>query len=99
MAQVRILDNKPNRFYESSVFLEIMECCELLRFVISKVKKKAIPVIGRGGLQGCEKLRIPNCLDNRFIDGSEVVSLMREPRSTRQKHFFYLWYSFLLETE
>jgi hypothetical protein len=43
-----------------------------------KVKKevKAVSVAGRGGLWGCEMLRIPHCLDNRLTDGSEVVSLI-----------------------
>jgi hypothetical protein len=31
-------------------------------------------------------LRIPYCLDNRFIDGGKVVSLTHRPRSTPQKH-------------
>jgi hypothetical protein len=43
---------------------------------------KVILVTGRGGLQGCEMLRIPRCLDNWLTDGGEVVSLMRRPRST-----------------
>jgi hypothetical protein len=30
---------------------------------------------GRGGLQGCEMLRIPHCLDRRLTDGGKVVSL------------------------
>jgi hypothetical protein len=31
-----------------------------------RIKKgKAIPVTGRGGLQGWEILRIPHCLDSR----------------------------------
>jgi hypothetical protein len=34
-------------------------------------KGKAIPVTGRGGT--------PHFLDNRFIDGGEVVSLTRRP--------------------
>jgi hypothetical protein len=39
-----------------------------------KIKSKAIPVTGRGGLWGCEMLRIPHCLDNRLINGGKVVS-------------------------
>jgi hypothetical protein len=35
----------------------------------SKVKSKAIPVSGSGGVQGYEMLMIPYCLDNRFTDG------------------------------
>jgi hypothetical protein len=30
----------------------------------SKSKSKAIPATGRGGLQGCEMLRIPHCEEN-----------------------------------
>jgi hypothetical protein len=30
---------------------------------------------GRGGLWGCEMLRIPNFPDNRFTDGNEVLFL------------------------
>jgi hypothetical protein len=48
---------------------------------------KAIPITGRGGLWGCEMLRIPHCLGNRLTDGSKVVRLMHRPRSTLQKHF------------
>jgi hypothetical protein len=28
---------------------------------------------------GCEMLRVPHCLDNELIDGSEVVSLTHRP--------------------
>jgi hypothetical protein len=62
-------------------------------------KKKAIPVTGRGGLQACEMLRIPHCLDNRLTDGGKVVSPAHQPRSTPQKRFFCFWYPFLLEAE
>jgi hypothetical protein len=48
----------------------------------------AIPVTGRGGLQDCEMLRIPHCLDSRLKDGSKVVSFTRLPRSTLSKHYF-----------
>jgi hypothetical protein len=34
-----------------------------------KEKGKAIPVTGRGGLYGCEKLRIPYCIGNWLTDG------------------------------
>jgi hypothetical protein len=37
-------------------------------------KVKAIPITGRGGLWGCEMLRIPHCLDYRLRDGSKFVS-------------------------
>jgi hypothetical protein len=48
----------------------------------------AIPVRGRGGLQGCDMLSILQCLDNRLTDGEEVVSTTRRPRSTPPKHYF-----------
>jgi hypothetical protein len=51
-------------------------------------RKNAIPVTGRGGLHGCEMLRIPYCLYSRLTDGGEVVSLTHRPRSTPQKHNF-----------
>jgi hypothetical protein len=35
-------------------------------------------------------LRIPHCLDSRLIDGGEVDSLMRRPRSTPQKDLLVL---------
>jgi hypothetical protein len=48
---------------------------------------KAIPLTGRGGLQGCEMWRNPQCLDSRLTYGSEVVSLMRRPCFTPQTDF------------
>jgi hypothetical protein len=37
-------------------------------------KEKAIPVTGLGGLQGCEMLRIPHCLDNRLTVNCETLA-------------------------
>jgi hypothetical protein len=54
-----------------------------------KVKSKAIPVTGLGGLWGCEMLRIPHCLDNRLTDGSKVVSPTHRPYFTPQKHYYF----------
>jgi hypothetical protein len=51
---------------------------------------KAILVTGRGGLQGCEMLRIPQCLDNRHTVGSKAVSLTHRPRSILPKDFLVL---------
>jgi hypothetical protein len=47
-----------------------------------------IPVTGRGGLYGCEMLRMPRCLDNLLTDGGKVVSPTHRPHSTPQKHYF-----------
>jgi hypothetical protein len=59
-------------------------------YSIKKKKNKAIPLIGRGDLQGCKILRIQHCLDNRLTDGSKVVNPAHRPRSTPQKHYFLL---------
>jgi hypothetical protein len=48
-------------------------------------KSKAVPITGRGGLQGCEMLRIPHCLDTEL----EVVDLTCRLRFTPQKHYLY----------
>jgi hypothetical protein len=60
--------------------LRIEICC-------GKKKSKAIPVTGRGGLWGCEMLRIPHYLDNRLTDGGKVVSPTHRPHFTPQKHY------------
>jgi hypothetical protein len=59
-----------------------------------KVKSKAIPVTGCGGLYGCEMLRLTHFLDNWLMDGGEVFSLARRPHFTSQEDS---WYSFLLQ--
>jgi hypothetical protein len=59
-------------------------------------KKKAIPVTGRGGPQGCETSRLPYFLHNWLTEGSEVASHKRRPPFTLQKDS---WYSFQLEAE
>jgi hypothetical protein len=69
-------------------------CKTIIREVIrwSPVKSKAIPVPGRGGLQGCDMLRIPYCPDNLHKGGGKVVSPTHRPHFTPQKHyFFYVW--------
>jgi hypothetical protein len=43
------------------------------------MKGKAILVTSREGPQGCETSRLPHFLDNRLIDGGEVVSPTRRP--------------------
>jgi hypothetical protein len=64
-------------------------------------KKKAITVTGRGGLYGCEMLRIPHCQDNRLTDGGKVVSPTHPAAfySPETLVFLCFWYSFLLEAE
>jgi hypothetical protein len=62
----------------------------LFPFYIIISKAKAIPVTGLGGLQGCEMLRIPHCLDNRLTDGGKFVSPTHSPHSTPQEHYFYV---------
>jgi hypothetical protein len=54
---------------------------------VSKLKSKAVPITGPGGLQGCEILRIPHCLDNRLTDGGKVVSPTHRLHFTLHKHF------------
>jgi hypothetical protein len=49
---------------------------------------KAIPLTGRGSLEGCKMLRTPHCLDNRLRDGSKAVSPTLLPSSTLQIHYF-----------
>jgi hypothetical protein len=46
--------------------------CMLLFWGMMLVKGKAIPIIGRGGQQGCETSRLPHFLDNWLTDGSDV---------------------------
>jgi hypothetical protein len=53
-----------------------------MSYTQSKVSNsKDIPVPGRGGPQGCKRLRLPHYLDKRLIDGGKVVS------PTRRLHF------------
>jgi hypothetical protein len=43
------------------------------------IKRKDIPVTGRGGLYGCERSRLPHFFDKRLTDGGEAVSLTSQP--------------------
>jgi hypothetical protein len=58
-----------------------------VKLTLQVIEGKAIPVTGRGGLQGCEMVRISHCLHNRLTDGGKAASLMHRPRSTSQKRF------------
>jgi hypothetical protein len=46
----------------------------------AKVKSKAMPVAGHGGLCGYMMSKIPNFLDSWLTDGCEVVSLTLQQR-------------------
>jgi hypothetical protein len=61
--------------------------------------KSKSPVTCRGGLWGCEVLRILLCLDNWLTVSGEVVCLTHWQRSTPQKHLLFLLYSFLFVAE
>jgi hypothetical protein len=61
--------------------------------------KKLSPLTGCGGLQGCETLRIPHCLDSRLTDGVKVVSPTHRPSFTPHKYCFSLCVLILLEAE
>jgi hypothetical protein len=54
-----------------------------------KKKNKAILATGRGGLYGCEMLRIPHCLGNGHTDGGKVVSPTHRPHFTPEKHYYF----------
>jgi hypothetical protein len=45
------------------------------------------PATGRGGLYGCEMLRIPHCIDSRLTEGGKFMNLKRRPCFTPRKHF------------
>jgi hypothetical protein len=49
-----------------------------------KSKSKAMPVIGRGGLWGCEILRTQHSLENWLTDGSEAACFTYLPGSIPQ---------------
>jgi hypothetical protein len=51
------------------------------------MNSKATPVTGRGGLECCEMLRIPYCLDNRFTYAGKILGLTHLSRSTANKHY------------
>jgi hypothetical protein len=56
--------------------------------------RKAIPVTGRGGPEGCETSRLSHILENRLTNGSEAISLTRRPAALYTQEDS--WYSFLL---
>jgi hypothetical protein len=64
-----------------------------LKWILLVLKSTVIPVTWRGGLWGCETLRILHFLDSALTD-SEVILTLR-PHFTPHEDS---WYSFLLET-
>jgi hypothetical protein len=63
---------------------EMKKSCENYVLSRSKSKTKAIPI---RGLQGCEMLRIPHCIDLLLTDNM-VVSPTHRPHFTPQKHYY-----------
>jgi hypothetical protein len=57
----------------------------ITKYILVQMQKRTILVTSRGGLYGCEMPRIPDCLDNRFTHGRQVVSLKRQPCFTPKK--------------
>jgi hypothetical protein len=55
-----------------------------MKYILYEYKKKGkvIPVTGRGGPQGCERLRLSFYLDKGLTDGGKVVSPTRPPHFT-----------------
>jgi hypothetical protein len=52
-------------------------------------ESNAIRLIGRGGLQGCEMLKVEYCLDIQLTYGGKVFSLMHRLSSTPPKYIFF----------
>jgi hypothetical protein len=52
------------------------------------ISGKSFPVTGLEGLQSCNTLRIPHCIEIRLTDGGKVFSSTHRQRSTPQKHYF-----------
>jgi hypothetical protein len=52
------------------------------RTILYIVKEQSYSLTSRGGLWGCEILRIPHFLENWLTDGDEAVSLTLRPHFT-----------------
>jgi hypothetical protein len=65
-------------------------CNEVNLYKSKKSERKAIPVTGRGGLEGCEMLRIPHCIDSRLTVNCEILatcsSTYSPVRTTQEAH-------------
>jgi hypothetical protein len=57
-------------------------------YVIKKIKSKAIPVIGRGDLQGCKMLRIP-CETTYLADKKTRSSTFQQCAQQATNKFFH----------
>jgi hypothetical protein len=62
--------------------------------ISNPLKRKTIPVTGRGGLWGSETSRLPHFRINWLTDDGKIVGISRRPPSTAKEDS---WYSFLLE--
>jgi hypothetical protein len=54
-----------------------------------KTDSKAISASGRGGLQACEMLRIPHCIQCQITDGGEVVGPANRPPPYSTETLFF----------
>jgi hypothetical protein len=79
-SEVVSLTRRPAALYHTEKFL-----------VKSKKKTKAIRITGLGGLECCEMLRVPHCLDNRLIDGGKYVILTHPPHFTPQNIIIWMF--------
>jgi hypothetical protein len=78
-----------NQFIQWIVkFIMMLKSLLYLQYTNETTTAAAIPITGCGGLEGCQILRIPYCLDNRLADGSEVVSLTHGPCCFPRNFFF-----------
>jgi hypothetical protein len=50
-----------------------------------------VSVTGRGGLKGCQMLRIPHCLDNQFIDGGKVISRTQSAAALLHRNIIFMF--------
>jgi hypothetical protein len=56
----------------------------------ANINCKALSVRGRGSPEGCETSMLRYILENRLIDGGEVVSLTHQPHFTPPGRFLML---------
>jgi hypothetical protein len=79
------------RYMNTKLFQkEIWNICNISSFVGQEIRndlRSNIKAKSRGNVQVCEMLRISHCLDNRFTDGDEVISITRLPRFGSQRYF------------